>query len=220
MALQLDLEEQEQVDQLKHFWKQYGNLITWTLTLVLLAYAGWNGWNYWQRRQAVQAAAMFDEVTRVVEGKDAAKMERVFNDMKSQFSGHVLTQQAGLLVAQSLYAQDKAEAAQTALAWVSANASDDGLQSVARLRLAAVQLDRQQFDQALQTLNSVQSSRFLALASDRKGDVLVAQGKPQEAKTEYMQAYKTMPKDTEYRNLIEAKLNALGVDTSTLEGKK
>ena len=35
MASHLDLEEQEQLDQLKHFWKQYGNLITWVLVLVL-----------------------------------------------------------------------------------------------------------------------------------------------------------------------------------------
>jgi predicted negative regulator of RcsB-dependent stress response len=53
MASALDLQEQEQLDNLKAFWNQYGNLITWTLlTLALLAgFAGWNGWNWYQRDQ-------------------------------------------------------------------------------------------------------------------------------------------------------------------------
>ena len=55
MANQLDLEEQEQLDQLKHFWNQYGNLITGLLIVVLGAVAAWNGYHYWQRSQAAQA---------------------------------------------------------------------------------------------------------------------------------------------------------------------
>jgi predicted negative regulator of RcsB-dependent stress response len=52
MAKHLDLEEQEQLDQIKHFWDQYGNLITWVLIAAFGSLAAWNGWNYWQRDQA------------------------------------------------------------------------------------------------------------------------------------------------------------------------
>ena len=55
MAKHLDLEEQEQLDQLRHFWNTWGNLITWVLIVVLGAYAARNGWNYWQRRQGALA---------------------------------------------------------------------------------------------------------------------------------------------------------------------
>ena len=54
MATHLDLQEQEQVDALKAFWKQYGNLITWALVAALLVYAGITGWQWWQREQAAQ----------------------------------------------------------------------------------------------------------------------------------------------------------------------
>ena len=54
MATHLDLEEQEQLDQVKHFWKRYGNLITWVLIVVMGSFAAWNGWNWWQRDQAVK----------------------------------------------------------------------------------------------------------------------------------------------------------------------
>ena len=54
MANHLDLEEQEQLDQFKHFWKQYGNAITWVLIAVLGSFAAWNGYQWWNKRQAEQ----------------------------------------------------------------------------------------------------------------------------------------------------------------------
>src|SRR5882672_10732955 len=80
MATHLDLEEQEQLDQLKSFWKQYGNLITWVLIVVLGAYAAWNGWNWYQRDQAVKSGAMFDELDKAAQAGDADSAGRIFND--------------------------------------------------------------------------------------------------------------------------------------------
>ena len=99
MANQLDLEEQEQLDQIKHFWKQYGNLITWLLIVVLGAFASWNFYQYWQKNQSSQAAAMYDEVERTVKLAEPAKVDRVFADMKEKFPSTTYAQQAGLLVA-------------------------------------------------------------------------------------------------------------------------
>ena len=138
MANHLDLEEQEQLDQLKHFWKQYGNGITWALIAVLSIFASWNFYQYWQRSQAVQAAAMFDEVERVVNAGDPAKMDRAFADMKERFASTTFAQQAGLLVAKQYYSVGKVEAAKAALAWVADKSSDPGYQAIARLRLAGV----------------------------------------------------------------------------------
>ncbi len=81
MANQLDLEEQEQLDQIKHFWNQYGNLITWVFVAVLASVAAWNGYHYWQRSQAVQAAAMFDEMGKSLASGDLVKAQRTFADM-------------------------------------------------------------------------------------------------------------------------------------------
>ena len=64
MASHLDLEEQEQLDELKHFWKRWGNLITWLLIGVLGGYAAWMGWQTWQAKQSAQSAALFDTVER------------------------------------------------------------------------------------------------------------------------------------------------------------
>src|SRR5665647_3101923 len=114
MANQLDLEEQEQLDQLKHYWSQYGNSVTWALVLVLGLFAGWNFYQYWQRNQAAQAAGMFDEVERVVKLADMAKVDRVFGDMKDRFGSTAYAQQAGLLAAKQYYSAGNVAAATAA----------------------------------------------------------------------------------------------------------
>jgi predicted negative regulator of RcsB-dependent stress response len=49
-----------------------------------------------------------------------------------------------------------------------------------------------------------------ALVADRRGDVLLAQGKTAEARAAYQAAYKAMDEKIDYRRLVEAKLTALG----------
>jgi predicted negative regulator of RcsB-dependent stress response len=212
MANNLDLEEQEQLDQLKHFWNQYGNSITWLLIVVLGGVAAWNGYQWWERNQSAQAAAMYDEVERMVQGGDVAKAERAFVDMKDRFSGTVYAPQSGLLLAKMAYAAGKKEAARDALAWVSEKASDKGLSAVAQLRLAGLQMEDKSFDAALMTLNGVAAPEFSALVADRRGDIFALQGKKEEAKAQYLLAFKAFEPQTEYRRLVEVKLNALGVD--------
>lgn len=211
MASHLDLEEQEQLDQLKAFWKQYGNLITWLVTLVLAAYAGWMGWNWWQRDQAVKAAAMYDELDRAAATGEADKAGRVFADMKERFPRTVFTQQGALLAAKVQYEKGQAEAARTTLTWVADNAGEDEYRSLAQLRLAGLLLDAKQFDAAMKALDAVKGKDFEALAADRRGDVLIAQGKREEAKVQYQKSYDSMEKTLDYRRLIEAKLAGLGV---------
>ncbi len=212
MANHLDLEEQEQLDQLKHFWKQYGNLITWALIAILGSVAAWNGYNIWQRNQAVQAAAMYEEVEKVVRGGDPQKAERAFTDMRDRFAKTVYTQQAGLLVAKMAYEAGKTDVAKSALGWLTENATDKGYASVARLRLVALQIEAKSYDEALKLLNTQMAPEFSALADDRRGDIYVLQEKKPEAKTEYLKAYKSFDEQSEYRRLVAVKLNALGVD--------
>jgi predicted negative regulator of RcsB-dependent stress response len=212
MANQLDLEEQEQLDQIKHFWKQYGNAITWVLIVVLGAFASWNFYHYWQRSQAQQAAALFDELDRAVQASDASRMDRVFSDMKDKFAATAYAQQAGLLVAKQQMTTGKPDTAKTTLAWVAEQSSDAGYQALARLRLAALATETKNYDEALRLLNMAYPVSFDALAADRKGDVLLLQGDKTRALAEYEKAYRLFDARTEYRRLVEVKLNALGVE--------
>jgi len=206
----LDLEEQEQLDQIKHFWRQYGNAITWALIVVLSAFAGWNLYQYWQRNQATQAAAMYDEVERVAMMGDVAKLDRALADMKDKFASTTYAQQAGLLAARVYVETGKLDAAKAALLWVAEKSSDEGYQAIARLRLAGVLLESKAHDEALRQLSAPFPAEFAALAADRRGDIYQAQGKKAEAVAEYLKAYKGLDAGSEYRRLVDVKLAALG----------
>jgi predicted negative regulator of RcsB-dependent stress response len=215
MSSHLDLEEQEQLDELKHFWKQYGNAITWLLIVVMGAYASWNGYQYWERQQSAKASALFDEVERTAATGDAVKMERAWNDMKERFPGTTFAAQSALLAARVFQQADKVDAAQGALKWASDNASDEASSQLARLRLANLQVQQKSLDEALKTLSKPFQASFAGLAADVQGDILVAQNKNLEAIKAYTDAWRQLADNADYRRLVAAKLNALGIDPTS-----
>ncbi len=216
MATHLDLEEQEQLDQLKHFWNTYGTLITWVVLLAAGAFLAWNGWQYFQRNKAAQAAALYDEVERSTQSGDVERIQRVLGDMKERFATTTYAQQAGLLVAKTLYEKGNAEGSRAALGWVAQNAVDPGYQVIAKLRLSAELLDSKSYDEALKQLDGKVPAEFEPLVADRKGDIYLAQGKRDEAQLEYRKAWTGLGAASDYRRLIEIKLNAVGVDPKSL----
>lgn len=219
MATHLDLEEQEQLDQLKAFWKRYGNLLTWLAIVVLGAYAAWNGWSYWQRDQASKSSAMFDQLDKAAQAGDVDQASRVFGDMKERYPRTAFTEQGGLMAAKVQFDKGKLDAALETLNWVGANATEVEYQSIARLRAAGILLDQKKYDEALKQLDGATAPDFAALVGDRRGDVLLAQGKQEEAKAAYTKAWQAMDAKVDYRRLIDAKLTALGaapVDTAKL----
>ena len=214
MASHLDLEEQEQLDQLKAFWKRWGNLLTWVLTAALAAFAAWQGWNWYQREQAAKAAAMYEEFDRALTAQDADKAAAAAGDLKTRYAGTGYAAQAGLQVAKLQLDKGKADEAKQSLAWVAEQGSEAAYRDLARLRLAGLQLDAKAFDEATKTLDAIKSPEFAALVADRRGDALLLQDKRDAAKAEYQKALVGLEKTQDYRRIVEAKLATLGVPTA------
>jgi predicted negative regulator of RcsB-dependent stress response len=210
MATHLDLEEQEQLDQLKAFWEEYGNLITAVLVIAVGAYLAWLGWNAWQRDQGAKAGAMYDELTRSAQAGDAARAGSIFGDMKERYPRTAFTAQGGLLAAKLADDKGQLDAARADLAWVAESASESAYRATARLRLSGLSLDAKKYNDALKQLDAIDVPEFVALAADRRGDVLAAEGKTDEAKAAYQKAWSAMDPKVDYRRLVEAKLDVLG----------
>jgi predicted negative regulator of RcsB-dependent stress response len=215
MAAHLDLEEQEQLAELKHFWKTWGNLISWLLIAVLGSYAAWNGWQYWERNQSTKASALYDEVEKAVLAQDVARVERSMADMKERFASTPYAHQAGLLAARTLVAKDKPDQARALLAWVADKAPQPAWRDLARVRLAALQWESQSVDEALKTLQAEFGSETAPLAADLRGDLLLSKGQTAEAVAAYRQAFKGLQESHDYRRVVQAKLAVLGIDVAT-----
>jgi len=212
MATQhLDLDEQEQLATLKHFWDKYGRIVTAVLTVAALSYAGWTGWSVWQASLEQKSAVRFDEMSRAVASGDIPKTDRVFADMKEQFGATSYTAQAALLDARMNYAKGNVDAAKSALQWLVDSNAESAYRDVARLRLGGVLIEAKQYDEAVKLLSSNISKPFTALAADRLGDAYSLQNKTEEAKAQYLKAYANLPTSDEYRKMIDVKLARLGV---------
>jgi len=219
MATHLDLEEQEQLDQFKHFWAKYGNLISWVLIVVFGAIAAWNGWNYWQRTQAAKAAALYDAVEQAAGAKDINRLEQALGDMQAGFGGTTYAAQSALLAAKLQFEASQVDKARASLTWVMNNSKDDAYVAVARLRLAALELEIKNPEQAMKALDAEVPASFEPLVADRRGDVLLLQGKGDEAKAQFEKAWSALAADSEYRRLVEVKLASLGVNKTAVEAK-
>ena len=180
---------------------------------MLGAYAAWTGWQYWERRQSAAASVLYDEMSRSVQAGDVARVERTLSDMKDKFGNTAYAAQSGLMAAKMLLDKGKTAEAKAALTWVADKAPNDGLKSSARLRLASLLVADKAYDDAIKLLSGSFPASFVPLAADRRGDVLLLQGKRDEAATEYGKAYQGLTADTgDYRRLVGMKLNALGID--------
>ena len=190
MASPLDLEEQEQLDELKHFWKRWGDLITWVLIAVLGAYAAWMGWQSYQAKQAAQSAALYDTVERAALSNDMTLLDRSVSDIKDKFASTTYAQQAALLAARVYNDKDRKADAKAQLIWVVDKASDEGYQALARLRLAALLVEDKAYDDARKQLTAKTPEAFAPLMADRLGDLAMLQAQSAEAIQHYKNAWK------------------------------
>ena len=206
----LDLEEQEQLDALKQFWKQYGALIITLAFLALATFAGVKGWNYYQRGQSQQASALFGKLEEAVRKNDVSQVDSLGAEIIDKYGSTAYGPMAALLLAKNNYANGDAAAAAVRLLWAIDKAKDDETAALARLRLAGIRLDEKKYDEALALLEAKHAQAFAPLYADLRGDVLAAQGKAAEARAAYKLALEKSPPNSNYRNVVQIKLDALG----------
>jgi predicted negative regulator of RcsB-dependent stress response len=209
-----DLEEQEQLADLKAFWTKYGNVLSWVLIIALASYAGYNFWNHHQRTQAADASALYEEQQKSLGDKDNAKVQRIAADIESKFGGTAYGQMAALTAAKGAFDANDMKTAKTQLQWVVEHGTDD-YKSIAKLRLAGILLDEKAYDEGLKLLATEFVPQFAGAVADRKGDILVAQNKLAEARTAYQAALAAMDKKNPGRQLVQVKLESIGGTVET-----
>lgn len=215
-----DLEEQEQLDELKAWWKQYGNLITGLVLVVSLGVLGWQGWTRYQDGQSAQASAVYSSLQQSIQVHDGQRVKASVSELLEKYSSSTYAPLGGLLAAKYFLDNNDAKTATAQLTWVVEHGKGE-LLDVARLRLAALQLDDKAYDGALKTLEAKPAAAFAPLYADLKGDILAAQGKKAEARGAYDEAITALTTlsatsltggqlDGNLKEVIQQKRDALG----------
>ena len=204
-----DLEEQEQLASIKAWWDRWGNLILTAVTIVLLAIAAFNGWRWYERHEAGNAAALYDEFVSALDGADAGRKKELAGTLIERYGRTVYAPMAALHIAKVNLEAGDAGAARAQLRWVIDKSGHPELVQIARLRLAGVLLDEKSHDEALKLLSGDVPPALAASFADRRGDVLLAMGKAEDARAAYQEALDKAGGQHPMRQIIQLKLDAL-----------
>lgn len=204
-----DLEEQEQLDEFKAWWKQNGKMISSLFIVLLFAYAAYQGWHYYQNKQAVEASTQYQELL-VTDEKDLKMIQAKSAKLMESFAGTPYAGRAALFAAKANYQAHEIKSAKAQLDWAIKNATETAMKALASLQLANILAEEKNYEAALTLLNAPHDSGFDGLFADLKGDVLVSLGKNAEAKEAYQQALIKLDPRGKFRVLTQQKLESLG----------
>jgi len=206
-----DLEEQEQLAELKGWWKDNGTRVIALVAAAAIAGAGWQGWRLWQAGQAREAAALYDGLVKALQAGDAKAMRDAGGTLVESYPRTLYASMGALAAARFYFERGELKDARAQLQWVAERSSSEELKDLARLRLAGVLLDDKSYDEALQLLEAKHAEAMAAQYAALKGDVLVAQKKPEEARAAYKLALeKAGQRESALRTSVQLRLDALG----------
>jgi predicted negative regulator of RcsB-dependent stress response len=213
----LDLEEQEQLDQLKAFWQKYRNLITGVVTVALFAYAGYSAYQWWRNSQALEASKLYETMVSAIAKGDKEVTLRAADDLQKDYSRTSYAAMSSLIAARIAADSGENEKAIAYLNWAAKNASNDAYLALAKMRLVTQLIEQgteKDFAQADQILKESPVVGFEALWLERRGDWYLAQKNNEQAKVSYQEAWKKLDQAKEFpeeaRRLLKVKLDAVG----------
>jgi predicted negative regulator of RcsB-dependent stress response len=220
-----DLEEQEQLAEMKVWWKQHGNLVVGLITAASISVIAWQGWNWYQRNQTAQASMIYNVLQKSALEKDSQRTKAASGELLEKFGGTTYAPLGALIAAKSMFDAGDLKTAKVQLSWVVEHGKDE-LRDLARLRLAAVLLDEKAYDEALKQLDGSVSAGFAMRFAESRGDILGAQGKTSEARSAYQAAIAKLDEidpsgkgknslqdrqaNAPYREMLQQKLDSLG----------
>ena len=205
-----DLEEQEQLENIKSWWKQYGNLVTLAVIACLVTIAAVQGWRYYRTQKTEQASVLYSQLDQAERLNESKKVRDIAAQLIDKYGSTQYAGMAALSAAKASFTTGELDEAKKNLRWAIDHARDEEMRDVARLRLAGILLDQKKYDEALKLLSAEPRPAYVALYADLRGDVLSAQGKATEARTAYQLALDKSDARSQYRPLIEMKLDAVG----------
>ena len=205
-----DLEEQEQLDEFKAWWKKNGSIATNLILAALLVYAAWQGYGYFQNKKAVEASALYQTLV-VTELTKTTEIKAQSAKLMEEFSGTPYAGRAAVFAAKANFAAQNSKSAKSQLEWAIKNAKESAVKAIASLQLAGILFEEKSYDEANKVLAAITDKGYEGLKANMQGDVLLAQGKQAEAKKAYQAALEGLAAQGKMYQYTQQKLESLGV---------
>ncbi|MDI1300768.1 MAG: tetratricopeptide repeat protein [bacterium] len=211
--------EEEQVENLKRFVKDYGTPIVVGVVLALAVFAGWRYWQNDKLDQATRAATIYQDMLSAVERSHVNPQDKAGNTdvqryaktLKEDYAKTPYALSAGLLLARQASDRNDFKEAEKQLHWVLEQKPGEGERVLTVTRLARVLAGEKQYEAALALLGKETDAGFRPTIEELKGDIYQAQGKIPEAQKAYQAAAAALQARDERRPLLEMKMADVGL---------
>lgn len=205
-----NLSEQEQIDNIKYFWKDWSKYIIGVILLLIIGYIASSIYQWYQQKQAQKAAVIYLDFTSAFNNQDYNKAVSLANQMISTLPGTEYTAMASIEAAKLAFTKKDYAAAIKFLSWVKSDAHDKSLQSIAALRLASIYIDQKEFDKAKEMLKTKHDLAFDGLFYEGRGDMYIAMDNLTKARDAYKEGLQKAANDPSTQEGIQMKLNVIG----------
>ena len=205
-----DLEEQEQLDEFKAWWKKNGKIATNLVLALLIAYAAWQGYHYYQSKKAVEASTLYQTLV-TTDANKVADIQAQATKLTEDYAGTPYAGRAAIYAAKINITANDNKKAKTHLEWAAKNAKESTTKAIASLQLAGILYEEKNYDAALKLLENDTDKGFLGLTEDLKGDIYMAQNNKAEAKKAYQTALTELDPQGRLQQYTRQKLEAIGV---------
>ena len=205
-----DLEEQESIDQMKAWWDQWGTPITAAVCVCCLGFAGWNGWQWYQRTQAAEASGAYVQLQNAIYQNDAKNVKSIADGLIEDY-GTTIYAPLGALASAAAEAQEgNLDVARSRLAWVIEKSGHPEYDTIARARLAGIELSAKNPQAALKVIEPAKPvPDQVALVEDRLGDIYFAMNDFAKARAAWDKAVAAAGEQSPIRGVLHYKLASL-----------
>ena len=205
-----DLEEQEQLDEFKAWWKKNGSIVTNLVLAALVAYAAWQGYHWFQNKKAAEASGLYQALV-VTDLAKTAEIKAQSAKLMENFAGTPYAGRVAVFAAKANFAANDSKSAKAQLEWAIKNAKESAVQAIAGLQMAGILFEEKNYDEAQKVLAAINDKGYEGLKANLQGDVLLAQGKNAEAKKAYQTALENLDSQGRMHQYTQQKLESLGV---------
>lgn len=208
--------EEEQIEQIKKWWKRYGNLVTICLSVVLLCMAGYRYMNWHDAKIKQQASIIYEQMMISFSNHNNKDIRSYANQLIQNYGNSVYADVAHMALAKVYVSKNKLSLAQKELNEVAQNSGMPALKQVAKIRIARLLSASKSYTEALQELNEINDSAYLPVINELKGDIYGATGKFQDA----IKAYQLAMNETKTNGMgnlfLEMKTNELTIKNQSV----
>ncbi|MEK7304195.1 MAG: tetratricopeptide repeat protein [Pseudomonadota bacterium] len=200
----------DQLANLKNWWKQYGNALIAGVVIGLLLLAGGNYWRQHKIKRAEAASFLYESLLADFQQGKTDAVSAAATKLMQDYDATPYAGKSALLMARQRFDARDIAGMRTHLEWAMKNAVEASVQHSARLRLAHLLLDQGDTAAALALVNIKDANGFISEYEEIRGDVLLAQGDRDGARRAYQTAIEKLPRASSYLQALTMKRDNLG----------